>query len=98
MDLLQSQQGQGQTKQWTDVISDGVLCQWYYWFFVIYAVLAVLSLFGGLFSFLTKGLPTSVRIMVGSGYFLTFGIAAVSFLFHYLICDRALKPKYNTQA
>jgi hypothetical protein len=85
---------QTQDKQWTDAISDGVLCQWYYWFFVIYAVLAVASLFGGVFALLMKGLPTSVRMMVGSGYFLTFAIAGISSLFMHLICDRTLKPVY----
>jgi hypothetical protein len=89
-----SPQQQGQGKQWTDSISDAMVCRWFYVFFVIYAVLAVLSLFGGLFSFVMKGLPLSVRMMIGSGYFLTFVVAGVGSLFMNLMCERSLKPVY----
>jgi hypothetical protein len=84
----------GKSNNWTDSIQDSLLCRWFYIFFVVYAILAGLSAIGGVSGFFMKGLPTFVKLMISSGYFLTFVLAGINALFFYLICDRALKPVY----
>jgi hypothetical protein len=79
--------------QWTKQISSDVVCNFFYAFFVIYAIFAVISLLGlvGLFVFASK-LPKSVLITQSVYAVVTLGLATTMALFHYLICDRALKP------
>ena len=40
--------------KWTDVISNNVLCGYFYVFFVIFSVLAAISLMGGIVIFATS--------------------------------------------
>jgi len=56
-------------------------------------VFAVISLFGlvSLFAFSAK-MPKGVLITQGIYALVTLGLATTMALFHYLICDRALKP------
>ena len=78
---------------WTKKISSETVCNFFYAFFVIYAIFAVISLLGliSLFVFASK-LPKSVLITQGIYGLTTLGLATTMALFHYLICDRALKP------
>lgn len=83
-------------QQWSDAISDVVLCDYFYIFFVIFSVFAALSLLGGIYmlSMTNKmSLPTLVAVIFNTA--MTFGISSTSALFLYLICDRALKPNYE---
>jgi hypothetical protein len=79
-------------KQWTDAISSTVLCNFYYMFFVIFAIFAAISFLGGIYIFTTTKMPFSQLIGVFFNIILTGGLSATSALFLYLICDRSLHP------
>ena len=81
--------------QWTDAISNVVLCDFYYIFFVIFAIFAAISVLGGIYIFATTKMPLSQLIGVFFNIILTGGLSATSALFLYLICDRSLHPKYD---
>ncbi len=78
---------------WSKKISNETVCNFFYAFFVIYAIFAVISLLGfiTLFVFASK-MPKGVLITQSIYAVVTLGIATTMALFHYLICDRALKP------
>lgn len=78
--------------EWTNKISNNVLCGYFYVFFVIFSVWAGLSLLGGVWIFATTKMTIGVLIAVIFNVLLSFGISATSALFLYLICERALKP------
>ncbi len=78
--------------QWTDKIADNVLCNYFYVFFIIFAVWAALSLLGGVWIYATTKMSFGMLIGVIFNILLSFGISATSALFLYLICERALKP------
>ena len=84
--------------QWTDVISDNVLCTYFYIFFIIFAVWAGLSLIGGVWIYATTKITIGVLVALIFNILLSFGISATSALFLYLICERALKPMAQSQA
>lgn len=85
-----------QKKQWSDAISDAVLCDFFYIFFVIFSIFAALSLLGGIYMFSTSAKMTAPMLFAGIfNIIMSFGISGTSALFLYLICDRALKPKYD---
>jgi hypothetical protein len=77
---------------WTDKISNNVLCGYFYVFFVIFSVWAALSLLGGVYIFATTKMTLGVLVALIFNILLSFGISATSALFLYLICERALKP------
>lgn len=84
---------------WTDKISNSTLCNYFYVFFVIFAVWAALSLFGGLWIFASRRtMSFGMLIAVIINILLSFGISATSALFLYLICERALKPAAMREA
>ena len=79
--------------QWANKISNSLICNYFYIFFVIFAVWAALALFGGLMIFASRSKMTfGMLIAVIINVLLSFGISATTALFLYLICDRALKP------
>lgn len=65
------------------------VCNFFYAFFTVYAVFAVLTLFSfiGLFF---MNLPKGQLFVAGVQMFLMLGIATTTALFHYLVCSRAL--------
>ena len=75
---------------WMKTIPNEVICNFFYAFFVIYAILFALSLIAtlGIFGFMKKVGPAAVGM--GIQGILTTAIAGTGFLFYYLICDRAL--------
>lgn len=81
-----------QPPQWTNQISNNVLCGYYYVFFVIFSVWAAISLLGGVWIFATTKMTIGMLVAVVFNILLSFGISATSALFMYLICERALKP------
>jgi len=86
----------GQKKQWSDAISDVVLCDFFYIFFIIFSIFAALSLLGGIYMFTTSAKMTFPMLFAGIfNIIMSFGISGTSALFLYLICDRALKPQYD---
>ena len=78
--------------QWTDKIPSNVVCNYFYVFFIIFAVWAAISLLGGVWIFATTKMSFGMLIGVIFNILLSFGISATSALFLYLICERALKP------
>jgi hypothetical protein len=83
---------------WTDKIADSTLCDYFYFFFVLFAIWAAVSLLGGIFIFATTKLPLQMLIVMTFNILLSFGISATSSLFLYLICERALKPAIASQS
>ena len=81
--------------QWTDAISNVVVCDFYYIFFVIFAIFAAISVLGGIYIFATTKMPLSQLIGVFFNIILTGGLSATSALFLCLICDRSLQPNYD---
>lgn len=78
--------------EWTKQIPSDVVCNFFYVFFVIYAVILAVAVIGFLGAFLSIKLPRSLLLVNGFTAFLVAGLATTQFLFFYLICDRALKP------
>jgi len=78
--------------QWIDQIPDNIVCNYFYVFFIIFAVWAAISLLGGVWIFATTKMGLGMLIGVIFNILLSFGISATSALFLYLICERALKP------
>lgn len=75
---------------WTKNISSETVCNFFYAFFVIYAVFAALTLTGTIGVLSLLKLPKGLMVAQGLYGLLMFGLAATAALFHYLICDRAL--------
>jgi hypothetical protein len=84
---------------WTKKISNDTVCNFFYGFFLVYAFFAVVSLLGliGIFVFASK-LPKGIVITQSIYALVTLGLATTMALFHYLICDRALKPGSGAKA
>jgi hypothetical protein len=78
--------------KWTDVISNNVLCGYFYVFFVIISVLAAISLMGGIVIFATSKMSVGMLFATLFNVVISFGVSTTSALFLYLICERALKP------
>ena len=77
--------------QWTNKIPNYVLCDYYYIFFIIFSVWAVLSLLGGIWIYASTKMAIGMFVAFIFNVLISFGIAATSALFMYLICERALK-------
>jgi type IV secretory pathway VirB2 component (pilin) len=78
---------------WTNKISNSMICNYFYIFFVIFAVWAGLSLLAGVWIFASRrSMSFGMLIALIINIILSFGISATTALFLYLICDRALKP------
>ncbi len=84
-----------QAPEWTNKISNNVLCGYYYVFFIVFSVWAALSLLGGVWIFATTKMGLGMLVAFIFNVLLSFGISATSALFMYLICERALKPYAN---
>ena len=78
--------------EWTDKIPSAVICNYYYVFFIVFAVWAALALIGGVWIFATTKMPLGMLIGFLFNVLLSFGLSTTSSLFLYLMCDRALKP------
>jgi len=76
--------------QWTKSIPSTSVCNFFYFFFVVYAVLFALSILvmvGVLSTFKLKG---ATGLALGAQALLTTALGGTMMLFYYLICDRAL--------
>lgn len=79
---------------WTKQISNRTVCNFFYAFFVAYAIIAALAVIGFIASFTMLSMPKGMMIYSGFYGLLMIAIATTMALFHYLICDRALRPAY----
>ena len=75
--------------EWTKTIPNQTVCNFFYFFFVLYAVITILAFFG-LISLFFMNLPKQFLIPSVMQLVLSGVIAAASALFHYLVCSRAL--------
>lgn len=78
--------------QWTKSISSAVVCDFFYFFFVLYAIILALAVVGFVLALVNVKLPKSLLLVNGVTMALGLTITTVQVLFFYLICDRALKP------
>ncbi len=78
--------------QWTDKISDNVICSYFGVFSMVYAILAAITLLGGILLFTMIKMPFTVLLKHSFTNIVVFGLAITQALFLYLICERALKP------
>lgn len=79
--------------EWTKQIPSDAICNFFYAFFVVYAVLFVLSLATtiGVFSYGKK--MGGLGVAIGIQSLVMTAIGGTMMLFYYLICDRALLAK-----
>jgi hypothetical protein len=76
--------------EWTRQIPSSTICNFFYAFFVIYAVLFVLSVAATIGAFgITKKLGAA-GVAIGIQGLIMTAIGGTMMLFYYLICDRAL--------
>lgn len=76
-----------QEPDFTKKISSKTICDFFYYFFIAYVVLGLFSLVALVgTAMMAKSTPWGALISYG----LTFAIAAISAMFHYLVCSRAL--------
>ena len=71
-------------------ISNYTVCNFFYIFFVVYAVLLAIIVLSGIGTLLFLKMPTSHQIAAGIGYGIVMAIAITELIFMYLMCDRAL--------
>lgn len=76
--------------EWTKSIPSESVCNFFYAFFILYAVILVLSVLTvfGIFNF-GKNMG-NFGLIVGIQGIITSLLAGTMMLFHYLVCDRAL--------
>jgi len=77
---------------WMQQISNSTVCNFFYAWFVIYAVFAALALVLVVGTFVSAKKLGAAGIAMGLQSVLTFLIATSFMAFHYIICDRALMP------
>ncbi len=83
--------------EWTNKISDNILCNYFGIFSIVYAVLAAITLLGGILIFSMVKMPFVTLLKHSFTNILVFGLAITQALFLYLICERALKPSMVSQ-
>ena len=76
--------------QWTKNIKSETICSVYWWIYVVYAVVAGLSLAGTIGILFAYKLPKGLSVAIGFQGLLIATIGATLALFQYLVCDRAL--------
>lgn len=76
--------------EWTRKIPSSSICNFFYAFFVIYAILFAVSILAtiGVFSYMKK--LGGAGIALGIQGLITTALGGTIMLFYYLICDRAL--------
>ena len=75
--------------EWMKQINSTTICNLYYIIFVIYAVLAMITVINVGYIALAK-LPLNIKIAVGAQSLILAAVLVILSLFQYLICDRAL--------
>ena len=79
--------------EWTNKIPNYAICNFFYAFYVVYAVIFAFAVLQIVYIFaVVKKFDLANGIMLGSGFF-TMALALILTLFHYLVCDRALMDK-----
>ena len=82
--------------EWMKQIPSSTICNFFYFFFVIYAIIFTLSIISVIGTALSTKVSTPLMMALLANGILTSLIGGTMMLFYYLICDRALlaaKPK-----
>lgn len=75
---------------WMKSISNTTICNFFYIFFIAYAIMAAAFVLGGIWVMATIKLPKGMDVVAGLMYVGMLAIVITELLFLYLICDRAL--------
>jgi hypothetical protein len=76
--------------QWTKQIPSDVICNTYYGFFIVYAIMGAITLLGTIGILAYFKMPKFMAVSYGFYGLLVASIAFVMSLFQYLVCSRAL--------
>ena len=82
----------GAEPEWTREIPSWVICDWFYMFFIVNAIVLLTLVISLIYMTISSTIPKALRL---SGIFmlaLQMLVSGTSTLFFYLICDRSLKP------
>lgn len=74
--------------EWTKAIQSETICNFFYLFFVAYAVIAIISIVALIYS--ASVIPKSMVLPLIVQGLIPMAIAITATLFNYLICSRAL--------
>ena len=77
---------------WMQKISNTSVCNFFYAWFVVYAVLFALAVALAIGTFFSMKKLGAVEIALNLQVVLTSLIAGSFMMFHYIVCDRALLP------
>ncbi len=83
--------------EWTRRISSTVVCNFFYIFFVLNAIVAVLAVISLVGTFTFMSVPKGLTPALGLQALISILLATTQALFLYLICDRALKPTVEAE-
>jgi hypothetical protein len=79
--------------EWMKQISNSSLCNFFYFFFVVYAIIFTLSVITLIATAVSAKPASPITMPVLANLMLTSVLAGTFMLFHYLICDRVLIAK-----
>jgi len=79
--------------EWMKKIPSSAICNFFYFFFVVYAIIFVLSVVTVIGTALSVKVTTPMMFPLLANGILTSVIGGTMMLFYYLICDRALLAK-----
>jgi hypothetical protein len=79
--------------EWTKQIPSTAICNFYYFFFVVYAVIFALSIITVIGTAITMKPNSPMMFPLLANVVLTSLIGGTIMLFYYLMCDRALLAK-----
>ena len=76
--------------EWTKQISSSSICNFFYFFFIVYALIFTLSVVTVLGTALSMKVTSPMMFPLLANGILTSLIGGTMMLFYYLVCDRAL--------
>lgn len=79
--------------EWMKQIPSSTICNFFYFFFVVYAIIFTLSIISVIGTALSAKASTPLLMSLLANGILTSLIGGTMMLFYYLICDRALLSK-----
>jgi hypothetical protein len=79
--------------EWMKQIPSSTICNFFYFFFVVYAIIFTLSIISVIGTAMSAKANTPLLMSLLANSILTSLIGGTMMLFYYLICDRALLSK-----
>jgi hypothetical protein len=76
--------------EWTKAIQSETVCNFFYFFFVVNATIAVISILVILYTLSATSIPKAMVLPLVLQGLLPMAIAITGTLFNYLVCSRAL--------